>query len=325
MRRVRLRGTYAEIGEKYGKALAKHDFKPREAGDSQRRFTALCEKEVRRCFSEVLDEIQGVAMGASCSYEDLASLILGAGIPVQCSGFAVNGAHTRDKKPLMGRNYDWLYKFRKFIETYRIAPKGAYASIGNSDIMIGREDGVNEKGVAITSGSIACKDVSPGLSFVIFMRAVLDKCASVREAIELGTKVKHARGAYFLLVDESGDMAVLEVSPSRVAVREPENGMIFATNYFAHPEMQSLEEVANRPPDATTRYTRLKELVSQASPHITVGRTERILADHRGFICSHIEKVKLGTLWSFVTQPSEKNAFVAPGHPCDTDFRELRL
>jgi hypothetical protein len=41
-----------------------------------------------------------------------------------------------------------------------------------------------------------------------------------------------------------------------------------------------------------------------------------ILANHAGYICEHVEKRQLGTLWSMIATPQKGLALIAVGHPC---------
>jgi predicted choloylglycine hydrolase len=94
-----------------------------------------------------------------------------------CSVFAASTG----SDVIFGRNYDFFSSFKKYTESYLTCPKDGYWSLGHTDIFIGREDGVNEKGLAIGMTGVEGKTVKPGISFCIALRCVLDKCANVKE------------------------------------------------------------------------------------------------------------------------------------------------
>jgi len=97
-------------------------------------------------------------------------------------------------------------------------------------------------------------------------------------------------------------MAVVEVAPDRVRVRRPEEGedFIICTNRFIHPEMQDMEKQKARYEsnwDTLLRYTTIYNALKQHKAKINVESAREILSNHSGYVCSHQEKIKLGTLW----------------------------
>ena len=93
-----------------------------------------------------MDEIRGISDGAGLDFESLSTFILIYPFMMKapgCTSFAVN----QDGSTWVGRNYDMYYWLKKDLEIYYTAPNGGYRSLGQTDIMVGREDGVNEKGL----------------------------------------------------------------------------------------------------------------------------------------------------------------------------------
>jgi len=201
-------------------------------------------------------------------------------------------------------------------------PNDAYWSIGNSTIFIGKEDGLNETGLAIAMSSVRLIAFEPEINWFISIRAVLDKCSNVAEAVKFLSNVKFSTGNSYLLVDESGDMAVVEASPQKVRVRKAEQDFLTATNYFMRPEMMGMENVKERPPTSVKRYKRITEIISANKGKVDIELAKKILSDHKGCVCSHVKAIKLGTLWFFMVFPASKRVFVALGHPCKAHYRE---
>jgi predicted choloylglycine hydrolase len=318
------------MGHIYGTLLYKHGFRVTVQSKEKLDFAAESEPEVRRGFPEILDEIRGFAEGCRASNEDMAAFMLTIGAfkpQPMCSSFAAfNGSST-----IFGRNYDFFYSFKKFTESYLTAPKGAFVSLGHSDVFIGREDGINENGLAIAMTGASDKIVKPGVSFVLAVRFVLDKCMNVKEASESLSGMHASANANFLLADSSGDMAVAEVSPDKVMIRKPENGenFVVCTNHFVLPEMQRYEDLERRRIenwDTIPRYTAISEGICKAGREMNLEAAKRIMSDHVGYVCSHQDKIKLGTLWSIVADLGNLDVFRAEGNPCRIKYKEdLRL
>ena len=321
----RLRGTYYEMGLRYGTVLRKHSFRMPQLNDQTLALGNKCEDEVKRHFPDILEEIRGFADGCQLNHEALRAFITTVGAsepPKQCSIFAVADG----SKAIFGRNYDFYYRIKKHTESYLTAPAGGYKSLGTTDIFVGREDGVNENGLAVAISSISSKNIAPGLSFVLVVRYILDKCKDVREATEFLTKVHFLTASNYLLADKSGDMAVVEASPEKVSVRAPENGRRFlvATNHYMSDEMKSVENIEKRPPDSVKRYGTITRALSSSG--LDQKAIKDILSDHSGLVCSHIDAIQLGTLWSIIVNLNKLKVLRAEGHPCKTRYQlDMRL
>jgi predicted choloylglycine hydrolase len=308
------------MGFKYGSILKRVGYKPPEISEETRKFSKKCETEVKRVFPEILEEFQGFADGCNISCEELKTFIFSIGVEKHdcCSLFAASSP-----SPILGRNYDLYYEYKKYAETCLTMPKDAYWSVGNSTVFIGKEDGLNEAGLAVAMSTVRPIELKPGINWFIVVRAVLDKCSSVIDAAKFLRNVKFSTGNNYLLVDKSGDMTVVEASPQKVRLRrKSEQGFLVATNHFLHPEMKDVENVKERPPSSVRRYERITEMISLNGGKVDTQLAKKILADHKGSVCSHIKPIKLGTLWSFIASPPDKTVLIAPGHPCKAYYRE---
>jgi predicted choloylglycine hydrolase len=317
----RLRGTYHEMGVKYGTVLGRHGFKVPEINEETLTLGVKCEAEVRNVFPDILEEVHGCAEAIPKPYEKLAAFILTVGFakPVGCSAFA----SVSDSSVVFGRNYDFYYRFAKYSESYLTRPKGAFASLGNTDILVGREDGVNEKGLAVSMHFVAAPLGIPGVNFPIAVRYLLDKCSSTTEAVNFLTHVKFLTANNYLIADRNGELAVVEACPSAVQVRRPDANerFIVATNHFVHPEMKQFEDVAKRDPDSETRYNAILGNLREVRGRVTEGIAKRILSNHEGRVCSHMDYIKLGTLWSQIIDLQKFSVLRAEGQPCKTKYR----
>jgi len=318
---VRLKGSPYEMGHIYGSVLYRHGFRLPVIPEKRLSLGLKCKNEVKRFFPEILEEIQGFADACRLDYDKLASFILTIGSEEnQCSVFAV----TDGKDIFIGRNYDMYYKFKDYIESYLTMPEKGYWSIGNTDIFIGREDGVNEKGVAIAISGIVAY-ISPGICFPIAVRYILDKCATVKEGIKFLTEIPHYSTISYLIADANGEMVVVEASPKRTAVRTPqEDAFIVSTNHFVHAKMLDLP--IYEPPDSRVRYNKIVEMLKNRTGRLNENLLKSILSDHTGLICSHRENIKLGTLWSVIVNLKKLRILRAEGHACSTKYKQdLRL
>ncbi len=316
----RLSGTYYEMGFKYGTVLRKHGFKLPQVNEETMALGLKCETEVERAFPDILGEIRGIADALRQHYEKLAAFILTVGYSkiIGCSAFAC----VDDSRTIFGRNYDFYYRFARYSESYLTRPNDAYASLANTDVFVGREDGVNQHGLAISMHFVSAQLGKPGINFPIAVRYVLDKCRKTDEAIKFLAHAKFLTANNYLVADRNGDLAVVEASPARVQVRQPETEkkFIVATNHFVHPEMKQFEVTAKRDPDSESRYGTILRSLREAGGHVTEGVAKRILSNHEGRVCSHVDYIKLGTLWSQIIDLQRLKILRAEGQPCKTKY-----
>lgn len=185
-------------------------------------------------------------------------------IDMGCSAFSVK---TADEDILVGRNFD--YKMKMTAVLIRTKPEDGYSSIGiadagwmnydigslddgKTDISMAISfpylvmDGMNEKGLSI---SILKLDGEPTqqetgknkIMTTTALRLVLDKAATVKEAIEILKNYDMYSAMpnanfHFLISDASGYSVVLEYAINEISILE-EN---YVTNFYLTPYMKGL-------------------------------------------------------------------------------------
>jgi len=326
MHQIEVRGSYKEMGRQQGRPLTGMILPPPDP--KMLRFAKQCEEVVGQYAPELLDEIRGLAEAAKVDYDALMTLTLTAPFdPAElpaCSVLAVTPERSADGRPIVGRNYDYFHDVSEEpATTYRTYPEGRYASLGDCDIWVGRDDGVNEAGLFVGIAAFFLPGLQPGLTFWLIARLVLDRCATLDEGLELIQRVPHASSYTYLLADRAGKAAVVEPTVEGVEVRYPEDGLLIMTNHAICPEWAGKETFV--PPDSHPRYNRLRQLLG-GDKLIDTDDVKQALRDHEGLVCSHgvySPERKLGTLWSVVGHPGERQLDIAAGYPCQAEYRTV--
>jgi predicted choloylglycine hydrolase len=278
---------------------------------------------------DLLEELRGVSDGSGIPYEPLLTSMLT--IPYVdvlrgCTVIAVTPERTREGEPIVGRNYDFFHDVSEDnATTYICYPHGRYASVGNCDIFVGREDGLNEKGLFAAMAAFFYPGLAPGLTFWFIIRLILDRCATVEEGVELLKKLPHASSYTYLLADALGKAVVAEPTVEGMEFRYPRNGLLMMTNHAICERWAGKEKFV--PQDSRPRYESIERLLGRGQ---SVGREDmkKTLGDHEGFICSHghhFPERKFGTLWSVVGCPGERQLEIAGGHPCRVEYRKVKF
>ncbi len=240
-----------------------------------------------------LDEL--LQSGGAATEEELVQYILKTmlkGLPIDvpyeipnlaCSTFY---AETPEKGFIFGRNLDNQTTDLAVIKT---SPKDGYNSVSvvnlsflgynesfTPDKLMDRIntlatayfplDGVNEKGLAVgvlqlQAPATAQDNGKTNVGTTLAIRAMLDKCASVDEAIELLRSFDMyaaAKGCYhFQIADANGKSVVVSYVNDEMVITEKENGFIAATNFYLHDVPFEYEK------QGLDRYEILKETLTE--------------------------------------------------------------
>lgn len=320
----RLYGDFYEMGLKYGSLLNKHGFELPKISKEKTKFGLESYNELKKFYPEVVEEIKGFAKGIKIKDGILASFLLSIGIfekfeeTAQCSCFAYNN----DGSVIFGRNHDYLLEFKKFTESSLIAPKDKYSYISQSDVFIGRQDGINEKGLAIGMNFVNGTSFQPGINFYFITRYILENCSSTKEAIEVIEKTKVSSSINFLLADKSGELAVVESCPKHKEIRHPkvEDNFIVSTNEFISSEMRLYDQGDVNWSKSQERYNALYNYFTAAN-QLNLQNAKEILSDEENCISMNLKKEKFGTLWSVVANLSELKIERAEGQPKITNYK----
>ena len=226
--------------------------------------------EVNYAADYKLDEL--IEAGGAATEEELVQYIIKTmlkGLPINvpyeipnlaCSMFY---AQTPENGYIIGRNLD---NQTTDLAVVRTSPKDAYSSVSvvnlsflgynetyTPDKLMDRInalatayfplDGVNEKGLAVgvlqlQAPATAQDNGKPDVGTTLAIRAMLDTCATVDEAIEFLESVDMfaaAKGCYhFQIGDATGKSVVVSYVDNKMVITEEENGFIAATNFYLH-------------------------------------------------------------------------------------------
>ncbi len=226
--------------------------------------------EVNYAADYKLDEL--LEAGGASTEEELVQYIIKTmlkGLPINvayeipnlaCSMFY---AQTPENGYIIGRNLD---NQTTDLAVVRTSPKDAYSSVSvvnlsflgynetyTPDKLMDRInalatayfplDGVNEKGLAVgvlqlQAPATAQDNGKPDVGTTLAIRAMLDTCATVDEAIEFLQSVDMyaaAKGCYhFQIGDATGKSVVVSYVDNEMVITEEKNDFIAATNFYLH-------------------------------------------------------------------------------------------
>lgn len=293
---------------------------------------------VEKSFPDLAEEMMGTAEGARMSYHDILLLNfqeeLGNGWPDWDGGCSQVAITKTEAGPLMAKTED--AGFGRIYVTNTIRPMRGNDIVHTTAVnwIVGSAGGMNDKGLCVGQSSVGIKDApGGGIMRLTLLRAVLQYCSSVKEAIEFFRSYNAAyAGMNFLIIDATGDAAVIEKSPTRTGVRRIDGESIYAANRFWLPHMREVatggleessitrEKCFN---ECTKRYIEgprtleaFKEIVRSHSPH--------------GGMCQHgpaggFPEQSMVTTYAILCIPENREMLVTDGPPCQSEFFSYKL
>ena len=328
----RFKGSHYEAGYKYGALLRKHGHiittSPTfEITEEMREFTRQSLPIYREYYSEVIEEIQGMADGQETSLETLCNLLL----PMycfkpqnHCTAFAISNG----ENILLCKNSDFLVNIEKLYMNCLYSLNDTYAFNGNTTAFIQIEDGMNEKGLAAALTFLYPCKRKPGLNSGMLIRFILEKCRTIDEAIKALQKIPVASAQTITLADRDGKIAVVECNCENMEVIYPQKGehFVVTANCFHSEGMK----MYNPPSDIDTwrseeRYDTARNALRDAS-YYSIELCEDILSGKYGFICQYDRRKNTDTVWSAIYDCRNKKFYRVEGNPSRKCFKEdMRL
>lgn len=326
MHEVMLSGTHFEIGRQVGRQLREAGTELPALNKRQTRYIDTLVEQVEGQIPHLFDEMRGLAEAGEFDAKAVYFYSLSIGMVPSCTVLAVAGEHTSEGLTLFGRNYDAGSQFAGFT-LHKTYPEGAFAHIGCSyDLLIGREDGINEAGLAIAVTGVQGHNTDePGLWDHIPVRAVLDRCRTVDEAVTLLEALPHLWTKNFLVADKTGQIAVVEAAQQKVFATRIESGFGAITNHFEAPGMSTYCDETKIPGNSVQRREaadRWFETARGSGRPLGRDQLKRLLSTTGGGVRSELSE-EFATVWSWIGSLGEQRIELSDRLPEMDSYREF--
>lgn len=188
--------------------------------------------------------------------------------------------------------------------------------------------GVNEFGLGCANAAVETNEWrDDGIPSRCIPRLLLQSCRTFDEAIEFLRGAQFNCAPFNLLVADEDRVVCVERSVYKMAVREPVDGVVFATNHFVTADLAALHSHSEAEmTNSQQRYEKLARLVVE-KPHTLEG-ARAILEDcsKPGAICQvGDDPSRLVTTAASIFRPRARVAWFAPGMPCQSKLRPFQL
>lgn len=336
MYHLRLKGDHYEMGVKRGKIFKKCQITfPLRLDGFQLEHGKQSEKILRKFFPEVCEEIRGVSDTTGADYLQFVSWMLCMGccmynlesnIPVEirgCTAFA----YSKNGRLIYGRNNDLPPYLRDGCKSEIYAPRDGNRFNMTTSSFINGEEGLNEHGLAVAMPFVMTdlKKIRAGFNSCFIVRYLLEKADNTEQAISLLMDLPTASNCNILLADKSGNMAVVECTPTLKKVRKAESfddGRIVCTvNSFTSDEMRRYDDANGNDYDSCKRYkTVIDSFASGQIRDDHIETTEQLLRGAYGFMCQYDDEPDFETVWSSIFDLESLAVYRAEGDPRKKKF-----
>lgn len=222
---------------------------------------AKAQRYLRQAFrnddGSIADQLAGIADGAGVSRRGIGLLNVletvlsdlrsstDISMTAVCSAMAVAPNASQSGEPLVAHNFDYLPQVQPVYSLRESRPAGKLRALGfTAAPLCGTVDGVNERGLCITNNYAYVTDTKrPAATISMLIADALAHCTTVDAAVDRMRGRARAGGGMLMLADAEGQIASLELSSTRSAVRRPTGGRnwLTHTNRFQCAEMADVE------------------------------------------------------------------------------------
>lgn len=208
-------------------------------------------------------------------------------------------------KDYLVRNYDYhpsTYDSRYVL--YEPSDVG-YATIGPSQRIVGRMDGMNEHGLAIAYNFTHRKNPGKGFICHAIGRMVLEQTKNVEEAVHFLKEIPHRHSFTYVVVDCNRNYRVIEATPRKVSVHH----IPICTNHF----QKQTEENRNYTKESVER---LQNLGDNWESNYSMEETFSLLQDPKKGVFVEEYKNWAGTIHTSSYNPKILASWIALGRMC---------
>lgn len=337
-RTMELKGSSYEIGRALGRMISAvlplknaytagfHGFTTKELAEAQKLFEEWC--------PGLNEELAGFADETGTAQENVIYYAM-TWLHPNCSQIALLPSMTENGHPLLARNYEFNDELEDFT-LIKTCVNGKYTHMGTSVLSFGRDDGFNEHGLAITMSSCgfpvgASKEMRrpalTGLQFWAVIRTLLENCRDTKEALLFLKGMPIAFNLNMILLDRSGDGALVETLDGRMAVRRfdgtSQPPYCHAANHAVIDELIPYEPQAMA--HSLKRYDYVKRRLDGGSIMSTEQIKAMLLSPYPEGLCCHYYGDFFGTTKSMVIDPEDGKIEICWGGRAENGWNAYHL
>jgi predicted choloylglycine hydrolase len=343
-----LRGTHREVGRQHGEALrplirahleliyTQGAERSNLAPDAARRWALAFGPVIADTAPHFLEEIEGVAAGAGIEpaealllqvRQEVAHIARFGAADLECTSFAVSGAHTRTGGTFAGQNADLAGGVEAFsaVLTFAVTGKPAVMMLvpaGQISYL-----GISGEGLSANANFLRSAGWRTGFPRYLLTRLAIEQ-PTLKAAVEAALTPKRASSRNLLLADRSGAMVDIETAAHEHALTWGDGCLVHA-NHHVLPGMDAHETAtADELHNSRCRHERIAALMEAHRGRLDVETLQTILRDHASrphSICAHPGERVSYTFASLIADLDAGSLTIAVGAPCEHEYATYSL
>jgi predicted choloylglycine hydrolase len=308
------RGSHYDFGVMQGERLKDtplYAYQQKQKQRNRRRYTVAAADAFRMFRSYhpgIYEELTGLSDALGLSIEE--TLMDYSGFQQE---YRINsGCSIVTGNDFLARNYDYHPKtYEGRFVLFQPADKEYFATIGPSQRILGRIDGMNEKGLTIGYNFVHQRFAEEGFICNMLARIVLETASTTEEAVEKLTEMPHRHSFNYVINDAAGTRRVIEGSPRGTAVKKAH----YSTNHFDVLTKENRHYLVDS-------ERRMDIIQQHHQEDMNANEGFRLLNDPKYDVFSDSYRNWAGTIHTSVYKPKELKMAFAIGHqePTDIDF-----
>lgn len=292
----------------------------------------------------ILEEMQGIADGASLSLEEIVALnaryemVFAQSAVAEagggCTSITAMPGVTRNGHTILGQNWDYKERFQGLSVILEVERKDGPNIVMHLEAGTMAHKGMNSAGLGVCLNALVSSRDRFEITtpFLVVGRAIMN-ADSFSRAVKAVLNARVTVSFNFLIAHRDGEAIDLEVSPLDVGFLHPADGILTHSNHFIaltnRPDMVDLFKATA--PDTLFRADRARHLIGQERGKIDAGSFQRVLRDHFSYpnsICRHVdvreeETRHLATLSSAVMDLTARTFYLTEGTPCQNEYYKV--
>lgn len=284
---------------------------------------------IKNTMPDLLDEVQGIAVGAGVSFSDV--MVLNCRYEItkfpkakECTTGSVLREATDGRGPYLIKNWDYRVGIIDHIVILHITEPDGTKILGVTEAGQLIRSGMNSHGVGLVANNLQSIHDRYGSGIptcFVRRRALQSKSFAQAESLI----VEHPRmvsSNVMVLSGKEGVARDYEIYPDGVDKIDPKEGILTHANHFVvQPHIHALA--------TSPRDERLRELLSLRAGRIEVDHIKACLADHEYYpmaLCRHPSDttIRLGrrssTVASEIYDFGREMAYICIGPPCENEY-----
>lgn len=330
-----LQGSSYEVGQRQAKLIEKTPGWVRFVKSGGSKFNREEFKRAQDFFEKACpglnEELQGMADYFNVPVKTM-SFYYHSYLRPRCSTFNVLPNKSNDGHVYVCRNYDFNFK----IEDYRLCftkITGKYAHVGFSNMLFGRNEGLNEYGLCVTMSSTtigvgATKWLRPpaivGAQYWLVVRGILENCKRVEDAIDYVNHIEIAFNINLLLTDKEGNACLVETFDGHKAIKKiGKKGFLGSTNHALIAEIK--KHVGKSMKHSVIRYKAIENLFKTKDTFSLEDLKTFCSTKYPNGPTVLFYRKFLGTVYSIIYDLTDGKMFVCFGSPTINSWREINI